>query len=54
MSELTTIARPYAEAAFKYAQQTNHWSEWATVLEIFATVFALTLQIYSCLISFSQ
>ena len=32
MAELTTIARPYAEAAFALAQETGTLPVWATML----------------------
>lgn len=40
MSELTTIARPYAKAAFEYAQQKKQLAEWAEILQTFATIVA--------------
>ena len=33
MAELTTIARPYAKAAYQFADSTNQVSEWARFLE---------------------
>ena len=38
MAELTTLARPYAEAAFKRAKQTNSVQEWADVLQFLANL----------------
>ena len=32
MAELSTVARPYAKAAFEYAQQTGQVSDWSTML----------------------
>lgn len=40
MSELTTIARPYAKAAFEYSQNKKQLGEWASMLETFAVVVA--------------
>ena len=40
MSELTTIARPYAKAAFDYAQENKQITEWADVLVIFSEIVA--------------
>jgi len=38
MAELSTLARPYAEAAFKRAKQTNSVAEWFDVLQFLSTV----------------
>ena len=38
MAEITTLARPYAEAAFKRAKQTDSVQEWADVLQFLATL----------------
>ncbi|WP_347988176.1 F0F1 ATP synthase subunit delta [Methylomonas sp. AM2-LC] len=38
MAELTTLARPYAEAAFKRAKQTSSVTEWSEVLQFLSTV----------------
>jgi F-type H+-transporting ATPase subunit delta len=38
MAELTTLARPYAEAAFKRAKQTNTVTEWSEVLQFLSAV----------------
>lgn len=40
MSELTTLARPYAEAVFKHALNTGHLDKWSRVLEFLATAMA--------------
>lgn len=40
MAELTTLARPYAKAAFEYADANNILSEWAEMLGALATVVA--------------
>lgn len=37
MSELTTLARPYAKAAFEYAQSTDSLTEWSAMLVFSAT-----------------
>jgi len=37
MSELTTLARPYAKAAFEYAQSTDNLSDWSAMLAFSAT-----------------
>ena len=38
MAELATLARPYAEAAFKRAKETNAVAEWSTQLQFLAAV----------------
>jgi len=38
MSELTTIARPYARAAFSVARQSNRLQEWSDMLEYMSAV----------------
>ena len=38
MAELTTLARPYAKAAFKLAQQTDSLSSWSSMLTLLAQV----------------
>ncbi|MGD0961830.1 MAG: F0F1 ATP synthase subunit delta [Methylomonas sp.] len=38
MAELTTLARPYAEAAFKWAKQTNAVKEWSEILQFLSMV----------------
>lgn len=38
MAELTTLARPYAKAAFEYADANNALSNWATMLSELAVV----------------
>lgn len=38
MAELSTLARPYAEAAFKRAKQTNSASVWSEALQFLVTV----------------
>ena len=40
MSELTTLARPYAVAAFKRAKETDSADQWASELEFLAAVMA--------------
>jgi len=40
MSELITVARPYAKAAFEYAQRQKELAGWGTVLENLAVVAA--------------
>lgn len=37
MSELTTLARPYAKAAFEYAQSTDALTDWSGMLVFAAT-----------------
>ena len=37
-SESTTVARPYAEALFKRAEETNTFDEWSAMLGFLATV----------------
>ncbi len=34
MAELATLARPYAKAAFAFAQEANHLSAWSNVLSL--------------------
>jgi F-type H+-transporting ATPase subunit delta len=43
MSELSTLARPYAEAAFKRALETDTTEQWLTTLAFVATVVNNTL-----------
>lgn len=38
MAELTTVARPYAKAAFEFAQAAGQLSAWSTMLALAATV----------------
>ncbi|MFP1681894.1 F0F1 ATP synthase subunit delta [Alloalcanivorax sp. C16-1] len=38
MAELTTIARPYAKAAFLFAKENNGLAEWEQMLDLAATV----------------
>jgi len=38
MAELTTLARPYAKAAFEYAKEQNALAQWATQLSVAAAV----------------
>lgn len=38
MAELTTLARPYAKAAFEYALAANNLQPWLEALEITAAV----------------
>ena len=38
MAELSTLARPYARAAFEYAASTNQLAEWSTQLAIASVV----------------
>lgn len=38
MAELSTLARPYAEAAYKRAKQTNSVNDWSDVLRFLSTV----------------
>jgi len=40
MAELTTIARPYAEAAFRMARDDNALPEWSTMLNLLAGLAA--------------
>jgi F-type H+-transporting ATPase subunit delta len=40
MAELSTLARPYAKAAFEYARQANQLSQWAEQLATAAAVVA--------------
>lgn len=40
MTELTTLARPYAVAAFKQARETNATAQWAEELEFLAAIMA--------------
>ena len=37
MSQLTTLARPYAKAAFEYAQSTDNLTDWSGMLVFAAT-----------------
>ena len=38
MSELTTLARPYAKAAFEFALEKKNLSSWTTMLEFLSVV----------------
>lgn len=38
MAELTTLARPYAKAAFEYAQAQQHLASWSAMLGLAAAV----------------
>ena len=38
MAELTTIARPYAKAAFMFAKEQNALAEWEQMLGLAAAV----------------
>jgi len=38
MAELVTIARPYAEAVFRLAQEANAFDAWSRMLQVAATV----------------
>lgn len=38
MAELTTLARPYAKAAFEFARQANDLNGWSTMLAVAANV----------------
>lgn len=40
MSELKTLARPYAEAVFNHAQETGRIDQWSRMLEFLATAMA--------------
>jgi len=40
MSELTTLARPYAAAVFKRAKETNTADQWSAALTFMAAVFS--------------
>ncbi|MGQ0656924.1 MAG: F0F1 ATP synthase subunit delta [Chromatiales bacterium] len=40
MAEVTTLARPYAEAAFRFADENNTLALWSRVLHTMATVAA--------------
>ncbi len=40
MAELTTIARPYAEALFRRAGETGQYAQWSDKLELLAAVAA--------------
>lgn len=40
MAELTTLARPYAKAAFAYAQGQSQLADWATMFEVASAVVA--------------
>jgi len=40
MAEITTIARPYAKAAFAYAREKNALTQWAAMLGLVAAVVA--------------
>ena len=38
MAELTTLARPYAKAAFEYAQAHQQLADWSAALGVLAAV----------------
>ncbi len=38
MAELTTLARPYAEAVARLAKSTNNWSAWSDMLALLSAV----------------
>ena len=38
MAEITTVARPYAEAAITLARESGDWSAWSAMLELLAQV----------------
>ena len=38
MAENATIARPYAKAVFDYAQESNSFDEWTTLLSQLAVI----------------
>ena len=38
MSQMTTIARPYAKAAFDFAVETNQLAQWAEMLNFASEV----------------
>ena len=40
MAELTTVARPYAKAAFEYARGTGELAGWSSMLALAAAVVA--------------
>lgn len=40
MSELTTLARPYAEAAFKRAKETGSTEKWSDQLSFLSSVMS--------------
>lgn len=40
MAELTTVARPYAKAAFRYATEKNAQSKWSAMLGLSAALIA--------------
>lgn len=40
MAELTTVARPYAKAAFQYADESNSLTDWSDMLSFAANVVA--------------
>ncbi len=40
MAEITTIARPYAEALTRLAAEANSWSKWSALLALSAEVIA--------------
>jgi F-type H+-transporting ATPase subunit delta len=40
MAELTTIARPYAQAVFSLARDTKRFAEWSDMLAFLASVYA--------------
>lgn len=40
MAEITTIARPYAEAVARLAKESNNWQDWSRMLGVAAQVAA--------------
>jgi|SRR5690242_13176279 len=40
MAEITTIARPYAQAVFDLAKDTNQLADWSSMLQFVAAVYA--------------
>ena len=40
MAELSSIARPYAQAVFELAKDSGHYGPWSEELEFLATVAA--------------
>jgi F-type H+-transporting ATPase subunit delta len=40
VAELSTIARPYAEAVFKLAKQANSFADWSTMLDFTSAISA--------------
>ena len=42
MSELSNIARPYAQAAFEIAKESDRFDEWSESLELLSEVVSLS------------